>query len=136
MLYPNRPLCILNFEIRVQNMLVGSSFIDISVRPRLLLNLTPWNFKGISYINPFKNFDKSNTTANIYYSLFGFHRSHYHNYIVIYSDGSKTNNVMWYCLQKQCPKLPTPGFLFYLLGWIPCCGNCFLMFLCFFNFFF
>ena len=36
---------------------------------QLLLNLYPWNFKQITFINPFENFDKSNTTANIYCSL-------------------------------------------------------------------
>ena len=64
-LYANHPSCIPNFRIRVQNILVGSSFMDIRVCSQLLLNLTPWNFKDISYINPFKNFDKSNMTANI-----------------------------------------------------------------------
>ena len=40
------------------------------------------------------HFDKANTTANIFRSLFASHRSHYHNYIDIYTDGSKTNNVV------------------------------------------
>ena len=71
---------------------MDSSLTDIRIRPRLLLN--PWNFKSISYINPFKNFDKSNTTANIYISLFSSHRSQYHNYIDIYTDGSKANNLV------------------------------------------
>ena len=93
-LYENRPSCIPNFGIRIRNILLGSSFLDIKVRPRLFFNLTPWNFKSFSYMNPFKNFDKSNTTANVYLSLFSSHRSEYHNYIDIYTDGSKTNNLV------------------------------------------
>ena len=90
-LYENRPSCIPNFSIRIRNILTGSSLLDIRVRPRLLLNLTPWNFKGISCIHPFKHFDKANTKDDVFLSLFASHRSHYHNYIDIYTDGSKTN---------------------------------------------
>ena len=91
-LYDNRPSCIPNFGIRIRNILSCSPLSDIRVRPRLLINLIPWNFKGISYIDPFKNFDKADTNANIYHSLFRTHRSHYHKYIDIYTDGSKTIN--------------------------------------------
>ena len=56
--------------------------------------MTPWNFKGISCINPFINFDRSNTAANIYASLFASHCSEYHNYIDVYIDGSKSNNLV------------------------------------------
>ena len=56
-LYENRPSCILNFAIRIRNMLSFSALSDIKVCPWLLLSLIPWNSKGISYIDPFKNFD-------------------------------------------------------------------------------
>ena len=70
------------------------TLLDIRVRPRLLLNLYPWNFKHITFINPFENFDKSNMTANIFCSLFASHRAEYHNYIDVYTDGSKIGNLV------------------------------------------
>ena len=93
-LYESRPSCVPNFGTRIRNILFGISLLNIRVRPWLLLNLTPWNFKGISCIHPFKLFDKANTMADVFFSLFASHRSHYHNYINIYTDGSKTNNLV------------------------------------------
>ena len=93
-LYENRPSCTPSFGIRIRNILSGSPLLDTRVRPRLILNLTPWNLKGISCIHPFKDFDKANTAANIFLSLFASHRSQYHNYIDIYTDGSKRNNIV------------------------------------------
>ena len=94
MLYENRPSCIPSFGIRIRNILLGSSLSDIRVRPRLFLDQTNWNFKGISYINPFGHFNKSDTTANVYHALFASHRSEYHEYIDVYTDGSKTSNIV------------------------------------------
>ena len=47
-----------------------------------------------TYIHPFKHFDKANTTADVFRSLFASRQSHYHNYIDIYTDDSKTNNLV------------------------------------------
>ena len=94
LLYESRPSCIPNFGLRIRNFLSGSPLLDTKVRPRLLSTLTPWNFKNTPYMNPFTNFDKSDTTADIYLSLFAFHRSQYHKYIDIYTDGSKINNLV------------------------------------------
>ena len=126
MLYESRLSCIPNFGLRIRNILSGSPLLDTRVRPWLLLNLTPWNFQDISFIDPFKNFDKANTTANIYHSLFKSHRSHYHKYIDIYSDGSKTNNSVGcgHCLQKYYLELPPTHILFCILCRIPCCRTC------------
>ena len=77
-----------NFGIIIQDLL----FQTQDFRPQLILNLTPWKFKGISCIHPFNHFDKANNATNIFISLFASHRSHYHNYIDIYTDGSKTND--------------------------------------------
>ena len=41
------------------------------------------------------NFDKSNTTTNVYHILFESHRSEHHTYMDVYTDGSKTSNVFW-----------------------------------------
>ena len=94
MLYENRSSWIPNLGNRIKNILLVSSLLDIRVRPRLLLNLTPWNLKSAYFINPFKNFDKFNTTANIYCSLFACHRSEYNNYIDVHIDGSKLDNLV------------------------------------------
>ena len=93
-LYESCPSYIPNFGLKIRNFLSGSPIVDTKVRPWLFLSVTPWNFKNIPYMNPFTNFDKSNTTPDIYLSLFAFHRSQYHKYIDIYTDGSKINNLV------------------------------------------
>ena len=119
MLYENRPSCDPNIGIRIRNILLGSSLLDIRVRPQLLLDQTPWNFRGVSCINPFGNFNKSNTAANVYHALFASHRSEYHEYIDVHTDGSKTNDIVTanyiICLQKFCSELSSTSiFLCFL----------------------
>ena len=52
-LYENCPSCIQIFHIRIRNILSRSSLLDTRVSAQLLLNITLWNFKVISYISPF-----------------------------------------------------------------------------------
>ena len=75
----------------MRNILLWCSLLDTRVYPQFLFNLNPWNLKRISYIHPFKHFNKANTNANVFLSIFASHCSACHNYINIYTDFSKTN---------------------------------------------
>ena len=92
--YHNHPSCIPTFGLRIRNMLEGSSLLDIRVCPRSLLGLTPCTFKSVSCLHPFNGFDKSNINANIFNSLLSLHCSNYNNFIDMYTDGSKTSNIV------------------------------------------
>ena len=69
-LYENCPSYIPNFGIRIKNIHSGTSLLDMRVRTWLLLKMSPWNFKSISCLNPFKNYGKSSMTDNANHTFF------------------------------------------------------------------
>ena len=96
-------------------MLAGMSLSFAPFKPDSLEFL-----KGISYIDPCKKFDKSNTIANVCNYLFKFHRSYFHSYIDIYINSSKENNLV------GCGIVCKNTVLSYhwntcIVFWIPCC---------------
>ena len=84
-LYENCLGRIPNFDIKILNILLGSPLLDIRICTCFLLNPTPWNIKGFSCINFFENFDKCNTTANVYHAIFASDRSDFPEYIDVYT---------------------------------------------------
>ncbi|GBM03797.1 Receptor-type guanylate cyclase Gyc76C, partial [Araneus ventricosus] len=46
--------------------------------------------KTLKFLNPFENYDKTNTASDIYLQLFAHHRELYHHFIPVFTDGSKT----------------------------------------------
>ncbi|GBN26250.1 hypothetical protein AVEN_88681-1 [Araneus ventricosus] len=64
---------------------------DLQVVPNLEHHLTPWKSHGLKFLNPFKTFDKATTTPEVYQQLFADHRDIYHNFIPIFTDGSKSS---------------------------------------------
>ncbi|GBM11640.1 hypothetical protein AVEN_102757-1, partial [Araneus ventricosus] len=84
-----RPSVIPSFFTTVSELLRNLNLEDLQVVPNLKLHLTPWKSHGLKFLNPFKTFDKANTAPEVYQQLFADHRDIYHNFIPIFTDGSK-----------------------------------------------
>ena len=88
LLYESRPSSIPNFGLRIRNFLSGSPLLDTRVRPPLLFNLSPWNFKSIPYMILLK------ISTSLTQLLILIYPSQHHKYIDIYTVGSKINNLV------------------------------------------
>lgn len=54
----------------------------------------PWSTFNSQVIHPFLGNDKANTSDDVFRHLFAVHREEYSDYLDIYTDGSKSNNVV------------------------------------------
>ncbi|GBN61515.1 hypothetical protein AVEN_100217-1 [Araneus ventricosus] len=88
---PIRPSVIPSFFTRASELLRTLNLEDLQVIPILKHHLTPWKSHGLRFLNPFKTFDKANTAPEVYQQLFADHRDVYHNFIPIFTDGSKSS---------------------------------------------
>ncbi|GBM24263.1 hypothetical protein AVEN_22590-1 [Araneus ventricosus] len=86
-----RPSVIPSFFTRAAELLNNLNLEDLQVVPNLKHHLTPWKSHGLNFLNPFKTFDKANTAPEVYQQLFADHRDVYHNFIPIFTDGSKSS---------------------------------------------
>ncbi|GBM15893.1 RNA-directed DNA polymerase from mobile element jockey [Araneus ventricosus] len=86
-----RPSVIPSFFTRASELLRTLNLEDLQVIPILKHHLTPWKSHGLRFLNPFKTFDKANTAPEVYQQLFADHRDVYHNFIPIFTDGSKSS---------------------------------------------
>ncbi|GBL87946.1 hypothetical protein AVEN_192104-1 [Araneus ventricosus] len=53
------------------------------------INAPPWQEEHFDFIDDFENFLKKSTSDMIFQKLFYEHRQRYHNFIPVYTDGSK-----------------------------------------------
>ncbi|GBN87806.1 hypothetical protein AVEN_145796-1, partial [Araneus ventricosus] len=86
-----RPSVIPSFFTRTAKLLNNLNLEDLQVVPNLKHHLTPWKSHGLNFLNPFKTFDEANTAPEVYQQLFADHRDVYHNFIPIFTDGSKSS---------------------------------------------
>lgn len=89
-LYCNRPSSIPAFGLRMRSLISHTILEDSKTCIRPLFDFPPWKNFHIPFINPFKNFTKSDTTSFVYMQLFNSHREEYSDYVEVYTDGSKT----------------------------------------------
>ncbi|GBM50703.1 hypothetical protein AVEN_146053-1 [Araneus ventricosus] len=76
----------------MQAILMELNLNHISVIPQPTHSFPPWKVNRFYYLNPFENFSKPDTADAIYQKLFSEHRSHYHSFTPVYTDGSKSTN--------------------------------------------
>ncbi|GBM49865.1 hypothetical protein AVEN_44247-1 [Araneus ventricosus] len=87
-----RPCVIPSFFTRASEFLNNLDLENLQVVPLLKYHLTPWNSHGLKFLNPFKTFDKANTAPIVYQQLFADHRDLYHNFIPVFTDGSRSSS--------------------------------------------
>lgn len=92
-LFANRPSCVPSFGIRMRLLTRSYNFTNIKIHVRPLYNILPWQQPNINILRPFTGFDKANTDDTIFRQLFASHREEYHNYVAVYTDGSKTSRI-------------------------------------------
>ncbi|GBO22524.1 RNA-directed DNA polymerase from mobile element jockey [Araneus ventricosus] len=78
------------FFSRVHNILTDLNLLYVHVTIQPKRNFPPWKFFETHVLQPFENFNKSNTADIIYQKIFIEHREHYNSFVPIYTDGSKS----------------------------------------------
>ncbi|GBN25040.1 putative RNA-directed DNA polymerase from transposon X-element, partial [Araneus ventricosus] len=86
-----RPSSVPTFFTRMHNLMKDFNLheVPISLQPSFL---PPWKDSEFKYLNPFGSFDKSNTSDTIFQQLFADHRLRFHDFVPIYTDGSKLSS--------------------------------------------
>ncbi|GBL87513.1 hypothetical protein AVEN_165132-1 [Araneus ventricosus] len=86
-----RPSSVPTFFTRMHNLMKYFNLheVPISLQPSFL---PPWKDSEFKYLNPFGSFDKSNTSDTIFQQLFADHRLRFHDFVPIYTDGSKLSS--------------------------------------------
>ncbi|GBN62776.1 putative RNA-directed DNA polymerase from transposon X-element [Araneus ventricosus] len=79
-----------SFFTRAAGFLHDLNLDTAQLLPNPVILLTPWIPHGLKFLNPFENYDKTNTASDIYLQLFAHHRELYHHFIPVFTDGSKT----------------------------------------------
>ncbi|GBO13458.1 hypothetical protein AVEN_248925-1 [Araneus ventricosus] len=85
-----RPTVVPSFFNRAAGFLHDLNLDTAQLLPNPVILLTPWIPHGLQFLNPFENYDKTNTASDIYLQLFAHHRELYHHFIPVFTDGSKT----------------------------------------------
>ncbi|GBM81341.1 hypothetical protein AVEN_50801-1 [Araneus ventricosus] len=78
------------FFSRVHNILTDLHLLYVHVTIQPKRNFPPWKFSETHVLQPFENFNKSNTADIIYQKIFIEHREQYNSFVPIYTDGSKS----------------------------------------------
>ncbi|GBN71206.1 putative RNA-directed DNA polymerase from transposon X-element [Araneus ventricosus] len=84
-----RPSVVPSFFTRATVFLHDFNLVTVQLLPNPVILLTPWIPHGLKFLNPFENYDKTNTASDIYLQLFT-HRELYHHFIPVFTDGSKS----------------------------------------------
>ncbi|GBN26644.1 hypothetical protein AVEN_33393-1 [Araneus ventricosus] len=79
-----------SFFTRAAGFLHDFNLDTAQLLPNPVTLLTPWIPHGLKFLNPFENYDKTNTASDIYLQLFTHHRELYHHFIPVFTDGSKS----------------------------------------------
>ncbi|GBM39135.1 Calmodulin-lysine N-methyltransferase [Araneus ventricosus] len=85
-----RPSVVPSFFTRAAGFLHNFNLDTAQLLPNPVILLTPWIPHGFKFLNPFENYDKTNTASDIYLQLYTHHRELYHHFIPVFTDGSKT----------------------------------------------
>ncbi|GBN45610.1 RNA-directed DNA polymerase from mobile element jockey [Araneus ventricosus] len=80
------------FFSRAHNILTELNLLYFHVTIEPKRNFPPWKFFETHVLQPFENFNKSNTADIIYQKIFIEHREHYNSFMPIYTDGSKSGD--------------------------------------------
>ena len=83
-----------SFDLWIRNIIEDTPLSSIKARSQTYFSIHPWNFKRITCLHIFNDFNKSNTPLKVLQSFFAAHRQNYSNYIDIYTDGSKAGNLV------------------------------------------
>ncbi|GBN39928.1 hypothetical protein AVEN_21763-1 [Araneus ventricosus] len=89
-LYAARPSHILPFCERAK-LLLHDSDLNVTIQSSDFFCFLPWDIPHFSYLNPFSVFDKSSTAPVTFQQLFHHHRYQYSSFIIIFTDGSKSD---------------------------------------------
>lgn len=93
-LFMNRPSCPPSFSMRMRSIISNTNLANNKIHMRSSFNRPPWQTTNLHILSLFTGFYKNNTSDLIYHQLFASHREEYNEYIDIYTDGSKTGNVV------------------------------------------
>ncbi|GBO22671.1 hypothetical protein AVEN_230200-1 [Araneus ventricosus] len=86
-----RPSVVPSFFTRAAGFLHDFNLDTAQLLPNPVILLTPWIPHGLKFLNPFENYDETNTASDIYLQLFTHHRELYHHFIPVFTDGSKSS---------------------------------------------
>ncbi|XP_055924597.1 uncharacterized protein LOC129956691 [Argiope bruennichi] len=89
-LYNARPSCTRPFFDRTKLLIKDMKLEELQVLSTGVFHQAPWEMLSVEHINPFINFNKTETSPVIFQSIFHSHRSQYSDYIAVFTDGSKT----------------------------------------------
>ncbi|GBL79203.1 putative RNA-directed DNA polymerase from transposon X-element [Araneus ventricosus] len=90
-LYSARLSHILPLCERTKLLLHDSDLNNVSVQFSDFFIFPPWDIPHFSFLNPFSGFDKSSTAPVTFQQLFHHHRYQYSSFILIFTDGSKSD---------------------------------------------
>ncbi|GBO10302.1 putative RNA-directed DNA polymerase from transposon BS [Araneus ventricosus] len=82
------------FFTRVHDILSDFNLFYLHVTPHPKTNFPPWGIPVVQFLNPFKTFIKSDTADIVYQQIFIEHRQEYNDFIAIYTDGSKSADLV------------------------------------------
>ncbi|GBM25760.1 hypothetical protein AVEN_2122-1 [Araneus ventricosus] len=85
-----RPSVVPSFFTRAAGFLYDFNLDTAQLLPNPVILLTPWIPHELKFLNPFENYDKTNTASDIYLQLFTHNRELYHHFIPVFTNGSKT----------------------------------------------
>ena len=93
-LFDHRPTCVSTFGIRMSP-IARDAGVDLSlVGPTILYSEPPWEPLCVSIDLSFTRFPKATTPESVYQWLFAEHRHLHPGFVPIYTDGSKSGDVV------------------------------------------